>query len=104
MERARILLVAVLLLTGCGHAAQQPAAQATAQPAVDAEIRSLRVELAKARAERDAALVRLHAALQRKPAIVRVVIHQPAAAAAHPNDSGQSATQVFSNVTTATSP
>ncbi|HEY1976074.1 MAG TPA: hypothetical protein VGG89_06010 [Candidatus Baltobacteraceae bacterium] len=102
MGQARILLAAALLLGGCGHAAQQTVAKPAAT--VDPEIRSLRAQLAQARTERDAALARLHALEHRKPAVVRVVVTQPAPAAAHPSHSGQPATQVFSNVTTAAPP
>src|SRR6185437_5887601 len=76
MGHARILLAAVLLLGGCGHAAQQTAVKPTAT--VDPELLRLRVQLVQARAERDAALARLHALERRKPAVVRVVVRQPA--------------------------
>lgn len=104
MGHARILFAAVLLLGGCGHAPAQTAAKPAAT--VDPEIHALRVQLALARAERDAALARLHALERRKPAVVRVVERQPppAAAAPHSSDSGQSATQVFSTTSTAASP
>lgn len=102
MGHARILLAAVLLLGGCGHAPQQTAVKPA--PTVDPEISALRTQLAQARAERDAALARLHALERRKPAVVRVVVRQPATAAPRSSDSSQPATQVFSNVTTAASP
>ena len=96
MRTATIALAAALLLVGCGHAAQAAKPAAT----VDPEVRALRAQLAKARAERDAALARLHAALQRKPGVIRVVVAEPAAAARHHVNSAQPTTQVFSSVTT----
>jgi hypothetical protein len=93
------MLGAVLLLAGCGSGVQkQPAANAS--PAVDPQIRSLRAQLARARAERDAALARLHAVLKRKSAVTRVVVREPAVASPHLSDSGQPASRVFSTITT----
>lgn len=89
-----------MLLAACGHEAARPAA--TPAPTVDPEVRALRAQLAQALAERDAALARLHALSQRKAAVVRVVVHEPAPAASPKaaGDSGQP--QVFTTLTTAT--
>jgi hypothetical protein len=99
MGYARILLAAVLLLGGCGQAARQTAVKPEAT--VDPQIGSLRAQLARARAERDDALARLRELQRRKPAVVRVVVREPAVApAVHASDSGQPATQVFTTVST----
>jgi hypothetical protein len=105
MKREALVLGTVLLLGGCGHAAQQSDRLKMTMPAAtaDPEMSSLRAQLARMRAERDAAVARLHALTRRKPAVVRVFVREPAAAPAASNDSGQ-ATQVFSNETTAASP
>ena len=97
MKPATIAAAAILLLAGCGGAAQRPAS--TPVPTVEPEIRALRAQLAQAIAQRDDALARLRKALRRKPTVVRVVVGTPAPGA-RASDSGQPAARVFTTLRT----
>ncbi|MBV8153796.1 MAG: hypothetical protein JOY98_05205 [Candidatus Eremiobacteraeota bacterium] len=102
MKRFASVALGAVLLAACGRAPQPAASPA---PSVDPEILRLRSGLAEMRAERDAALARLHAA-ERKPGVVRVVVREPVAAAPspHADESAQPPNRVFTNLSTSASP